>query len=109
VISVIIPALNEEKRIEQCLQSLKNQSYGDFEIIVVDGGSRDGTVEITRRYAKVIKQKSRTIGGARREGAMVAKGDILAFTDADTILDCNWLSSIEKDMKKFGSVPIYDS
>jgi Glycosyltransferases involved in cell wall biogenesis len=109
VISVIIPALNEEDVIEYCLQSLENQNYKNFEIIVVDGGSKDRTVEIAEKYARVIKQKSKTIGGARKEGTLAAKGDILAFTDADTIFDPNWLSSIEKSMKKFNAAtgPVY--
>lgn len=109
MISVIIPALDEGSRIEHCLRSLENQTYKDFEIIVVDGGSKDRTVEIARKHARVIKQKSETIGGARREGALAARGNILAFTDADTILDLNWLSSIERSMKKFdvSTGPIY--
>ena len=109
MISVIIPALNEEDVIEYCLQSLENQNYKNFEIIVVDGGSKDRTVEIAEKYARVIKQKSKTIGGARKEGTLAAKGDILAFTDADTIFDPNWLSSIEKSMKKFNAAtgPVY--
>jgi Glycosyltransferases involved in cell wall biogenesis len=106
VISVIIPALNEEDVIEYCLQSLENQNYKNFEIIVVDGGSKDRTVEIAEKYARVIKQKSKTIGGARKEGTLAAKGDILAFTDADTIFDPNWLSSIEKSMKNL--MPLLD-
>jgi len=109
VISIIIPALNEEDVIECCLQSLENQNYKNFEIIVVDGGSKDRTVEIAKKYARVLTQESKTIGGARKEGTLAARGDILAFTDADTILDPNWLSSIEKSMKKFNVTtgPVY--
>jgi len=113
VISVVIPALNEEKTIETCLLSLKNQTYDNFEIIVVDGGSEDSTVEIAHRYARVIMQKSSTIGGARREGAEAASGDLLAFTDADSVADCNWLMRIAENLDKhelsYGPVYFYEN
>jgi len=113
MISVIIPALNEEKSIENCLISIENQDFDDFEIIVVDGSSRDRTVEIAEKYARVIKQRSSTIGGARREGAMAASGDTLAFTDADSIADCSWLSRINDNMRRYdlsvGPVYFYEN
>ncbi len=113
MISVVIPALNEEKSIEACLLSLKNQTYEDFELIVVDGGSEDRTVEIASRHARVIEQESSTIGGARREGAEISVGNILAFTDADSIADCNWLMRIAKNLERYdlsyGPVYFYEN
>jgi len=53
-VSVIIPAYNEEKFIEQCLLSVRNQTYKQFELIVVDDGSKDRTVEISKKYADLI-------------------------------------------------------
>jgi len=100
VISVIVPALNEEKELEACLKSLRKQSCDeDFEILVVDGGSKDGTVSLAAKYAdRVISQSSRGIGGARRDGAAVASGDKLAFTDADTLAGTGWLSCISDNL-----------
>ncbi|WP_169743680.1 glycosyltransferase family 2 protein [Methanolacinia paynteri] len=101
MISIIIPVLNEEETIAKCLRSLLKQNCprDSYEIIIVDGGSSDNTCEIAISYAdQVIRQKSEGIGGARREGAMTANGEILAFTDADTIHPPFWLEIIAKDL-----------
>ena len=83
-ISVIIPAKNEEKYIMNVFEGLEIQSFKDFEIIVVDGGSSDKTVSIAKKYGKVIIDKRKGIGTARNTGVKHAHGDILVFLDADT-------------------------
>ena len=83
-ISVIIPALNEGRYIGYPLEGLKRQSFRNFETIVVDGGSEDGTVRIARRSARVISGMRKGVGAARNAGAKAAKGRILLFLDADT-------------------------
>jgi len=94
-VSVIIPALNEEKYLPRCLKSLSRQSRREeSEIIVVDGGSVDRTVEVAKEYAhKVIKQPS-PVGTARNIGAKHAEGEILAFIDADTMASEDWIDEI---------------
>ena len=101
-ISIVIPALNEEKYIEATLKALKNQNFkGKSEIIVVDGMSKDNTVKISKKYTnKVIISKKRGIGTARNAGAKIANGNILLFVDADTIPLYNALSEISKQFKK---------
>ena len=114
-ISVIIPTYNEEKNIILTLKSLMTQtlSRDEYEIIIVDGGSTDKTVSLAEKYAdKVIQQVSEGIGGARNDGAKIAKGEYLATTDADTIIPKHWLSRIIDDfghMKNVVAVsgPIY--
>ncbi len=91
MISFIIPTLNESKAIENTLKCLKGYS-GESEIIVSDGGSTDGTIDIARRYADQVVvykgEKRQNIAGGRNAGAKVAKGDFLVFLDADvTIFD----------------------
>jgi len=101
-ISVIIPALNEEQTIGQTLASLSRVQYpsSKFEIIVVDGGSTDRTQEIVKRFhgIRLLLQKSREGGptGARNQAALVARGDIVAFIDADCIAPQNWLAVMAK-------------
>ena len=97
-ISVIIPAYNEERAIENCLKSIRKNKYEDYEIIVVDAGSEDRTVEISEKYAdKVIKARTNSPGPARNIGVKNADGEIVAFTDADTIVAPNWLELIARD------------
>lgn len=97
-ISVIIPTLNEGRYIMDTLKSLSAQSFKDFEVIVVDGGSSDGTYRLARRYAKIIEQPVRGVSLARNTGAMHAKGDILFFTDADTVVGKDTMLNIYKVM-----------
>jgi GT2 family glycosyltransferase len=95
-ISVIVPTWNEEKYLPSCLRSLANQSHRQpSEIIVVDGGSTDQTISIAEKYAdKVLVQKGQPVGAARNKGAEAAKGDVLAFIDADTMASGHWLEEI---------------
>jgi glycosyltransferase involved in cell wall biosynthesis len=99
-IAVIIPAYNEEAFIERCLESLKKQTYTDYEIIVVNAESTDKTTEISAKYAnKVITAKTGSPGPARNLGAKNTQAEILAFTDADTIVAENWLERIAKNFE----------
>ena len=110
MISVIIPTFNEEENIAQCLVSLSHQNIprADYEIIVVDGGSKDSTCEIAKKYAdQVFVQTSKKVGGARNDGVKVAKGDIVATTDADCILPPHWIKTLEEDFKDPDIVQIY--
>lgn len=97
-ISVIIPTLNEEPYVQQCLSSLKNQECTcNFEIIVVDSGSSDNTLRIAKQYANhIIISPERNPGVQRNLGAKKAKGKIVAFIDADTVASRYWLANIVK-------------
>jgi glycosyltransferase involved in cell wall biosynthesis len=99
MISVVIPTYNEEKNIERCLKAFEEQTIPreDFEIIIVDGQSSDKTTEIAEKYADaVIQQVSKGVGGARNDGAKIAKGDIIVTTDADCIPYAEWLEVAQK-------------
>lgn len=100
-ISVIIPAYNEEKYIPYTIESLNGLDRLPDEIIVVDGGSTDETAQVARKHgAKVITVPHRGIGFARQKGLEAATGDIVAFTDADTIVPHSWLTRIEETLSK---------
>jgi glycosyltransferase involved in cell wall biosynthesis len=110
MISVIIPSFNEEENIAQCLVSLSHQTLtkSEYEIIVVDGGSRDRTCEIAKKYAdQVFCQSSRKVGGARNDGVKASRGEIVATTDADCILPPGWLERIKKDFGDPSVVQLY--
>lgn len=95
-ISVVVPAYNEEGFLPLCLGSLKGQDYaGDYEIIVVDNASTDRTAEVASRLGvKVVFEARRSPSFARHRGLLEAKGEIVAFIDADTIARQGWLSAI---------------
>lgn len=98
-VSVVIPAHNEEKYLAKCLKSLQEQKFpkDKFEIIVVDNNSTDTTGQIARAAGvKVIVEKEQGITPARNRGFNEAQYEIIARTDADTILPPDWLKHIEK-------------
>ncbi len=91
-VSVVIPALNEEEFIEDTLKSLKAQTNPPAEIIIMDNGSTDRTVEIAKQYAdRVIIIPDVSIVELRQAGAEAAKNPIIVSTDADTTYPDNWL------------------
>src|SRR3989344_8888766 len=98
LISVIIPAFNEEKNIGECLKSLKNQSYKPIEIIVVDDGSSDSTRNIVKDFPdiKLLTQSHKGPGQAKNLGAGKAKGGILVFADEDMTFDKNFIKDLVK-------------
>jgi len=86
LVSVIIPASNEENYIKRALKSVKDQDYSNIEIIVVVNGSKDKTAEIASIFSKVLVFPERLgASRARNEGAKIAKGEILIFLDADSV------------------------
>jgi glycosyltransferase involved in cell wall biosynthesis len=88
-LSIIIPVYNAEKYLEQCLDSVINQTMQDFEIICIDDGSMDSSDTILNNYAikdprfVIIKQENQGAGAARNNGMVMAKGEYLAFMDSD--------------------------
>ncbi len=99
-ISVVIPAFNEENYIEGVFRGLKGQAFRNFEVIVVDGNSTDRTREIARRNgAKVITEQKNNIGAARNAGAKLAKGELIMFTNSDTMASRGLLKAYSKLFK----------
>ncbi len=100
-ISVVIPAYNEERRIAYCLKSVFNQTVKPFEVIVVDNNSTDKTAEIAREAgAKVIKEVRQGATFARNRGFDEAAGEVIARTDADTIVPRNWIETFNKHFEE---------
>ncbi len=87
MISVVIPLYNKEQIIEKCLQSVLSQDYDDFEVIIVNDGSTDRSVEIVKAIddsrIRLIEQENGGPSKARNTGVKNAKGDWIVFLDAD--------------------------
>jgi len=101
-VSVIIPTKNEEEFIEKTLKRVNNQSIPrkDYEIIISDSESTDKTVKIAKKFAdKILIKKTSNPAKGRNYGAEHAKGDILVFLDADTILPKNALEIIAEKIE----------
>jgi glycosyltransferase involved in cell wall biosynthesis len=121
MLSVIIPAYNEEAYIKRCIDSvLKQDTDYDFEVIVVDNNSTDDTPDLLKEYqtsqeVNVVLEKRQGVFNARNAGAEVAKGDILVFIDADCKLPRNHLQKIGDLFKKnpeidaVGGLPHYST
>lgn len=97
-VSVIIPVFNKEKYIEVCLRSVLRQNFRDLEIIAVNDGSTDGSLEIVKRVAmednriRVIDRPNMGVSAARNTGLGYATGEWIQFLDADDLLDAEYLT-----------------
>lgn len=95
-LSIVVIALNEEKRIVECLNSLRNQQVkGKIEIILADGCSTDKTVELALPLVDgLIQEQHRNCSFERNAGSLLARADIIAFCDSDSLIPPNWAQTI---------------
>lgn len=104
--SIVIPTLNEEKFLPDLLDDLASQTEKDFEVIVVDGKSEDGTKEIClreNRYdLRVIEVEQQNVSTQRNNGAAVAKGEYIIFIDADSRIDSEFIKTARKEIAASG-------
>lgn len=100
-ISVIIPVLNASSTLGDCIDALLRQDLpaGEFEVIVVDNNSTDDSIAIARQHGvKVLSEPHKSAYAARNLGLREAKGDLVAFTDADCIAKKGWLKSLREPL-----------
>ena len=104
MISVIVPVYNVEEYLEECLESIKRQTYIDIEVILVNDGSTDGSKEICERYCekdsrfKLVNQENKGLSGARNRGMLESKGEFISFVDSDDVLKEDMLEQLMKQM-----------
>lgn len=98
--TVVVCAYNAEGTLRECLQSLENVDYPDVEVIVVDDGSQDATGEIAAEFPqfRTISQTNHGLSFARNVGAEQAAGEIVVYTDADCVVDRDWLRLLVQGM-----------
>jgi len=102
-ISIVVPAYNEEKYIGDCLQSIAaNRTDDILEIIVIDNASTDATAATAERFpgVRVMREPQKGLTRARQHGLMEAKGDLIAYLDADTRMPPGWVARVEKEFAR---------
>ena len=104
MISVIVPVYNVEKYLEECLESIQNQTYKDIEVILVNDGSPDGSKEICERFCqkdsrfKLINQENQGQSVARNTGVSASNGEFITFVDSDDVVSTKYLEMLNKYM-----------
>ena len=97
MVSIIIPVYNSEKYLRKCFESIKNQTFKDLEIIVVNDGSTDNSLNICKEFGKedkrvkIISKKNEGLSSARNAGLEITNGDIITFLDSDDYLDKHYI------------------
>ena len=104
-VSIVVCSYNAERTMRPCLESLVALDYPDYEIIVVNDGSKDRTLEIAEDFAahcRIISQPNKGLSVARNVGAEAATGEIVAYTDSDCVADPDWLTYLVAKMEEKG-------
>ena len=105
MISIIVPIYNAEQFLRECIDSILSQNYSNIEIILVNDGSRDGSLNICQSYDDsrivLIDKENAGVSSARNAGLKVAKGEYIAFIDADDTLPVNALSLLLESLERY--------
>jgi CDP-glycerol glycerophosphotransferase len=108
-VSVVVPVYNVEAYLDECLRSIVSQTVDDLEVVVVDDGSTDDSLEIAERHAerdrriKIVSQANAGLGQARNSGVEAAEGEFLSFVDSDDRLPTEALELLLEALDKTGS------
>lgn len=108
-VSVVVPVYNAERHLRETLDSLAAQDYGDFEVIMVDDGSADGSPAICKEYAasdarfRYVCQENAGAGAARNHGMDLATGEYLLFLDSDDLFEQNLVSTLAANAEESGA------
>lgn len=117
LISIIVPVYNTEEYIGECIESILNQTYTNFELILVNDGSTDDSLDICRQYegkdmrVKILNKTNGGVSSARNFGLREATGDFISFVDSDDIIRPDYLeylvSNVEDDIDFIQSGILY--
>lgn len=103
--SFIVPCFNSEKYLRSCIKSLLDQKFNDFEIVVINDGSIDGTEKLLEEYKenpniRIYHFDNKGLSYARRRGVSLSKGEYIIFVDSDDTVNSNLLSEVYKTVTK---------
>ena len=100
LVSIVVPIYNVKDYLSVCLDSIKNQTYNNIEVLLIDDGSTDGSDIVARQYTEednrftYIHQANAGLSGARNTGKTAARGEYIAFIDSDDWLECDYISKL---------------
>lgn len=107
LLTVVVPAYNVEKYLEECLESLINQTETDHKVIIVNDGSRDRTGEIAKIYAekyshliRYVEQENQGLGAARNTGMALVDTPYITFLDSDDWWDCHYIEKVKREIER---------
>lgn len=116
MISIIIPIFNQAKKIPDCLDSIAAQTYKNYEIIVVNDGSKDKVGRVLERYRekfspkiKIVHQRNQGANVARNNGFKISKGEFLLFCDADIVMRRDMLQNMLQKIREENVSYVYSS
>jgi glycosyltransferase involved in cell wall biosynthesis len=115
MISIIVPVYNAEKNLSRCLNSICRQTFHDFELIIVNDGSTDHSLDICEQYARtdarfhILSQKNSGVSAARNKGLSAVKGDYISFIDSDDYVENDYLERLVQGIQKFDADLCYCS
>lgn len=117
MISIVIPLYNKEKSVVATLQSVLAQTYRDYEVIIVDDGSADGSADIVREYVstlqiddfkfQILTQNNAGVSATRNRGIIEAKGEYVAFLDADDLWTKDYLETMVALIRDYPGAGLY--
>lgn len=106
MVSVIVPIYNVEEYLEECLESIRNQTYTNIEVILVNDGSTDGSIEICERFCqqdnrfKLLTQENQGQSAARNHGVNASIGELITFVDSDDVISTKYLEVLNNYMNE---------
>jgi glycosyltransferase involved in cell wall biosynthesis len=106
LVSIILPVYNVEIYVGECMESLAAQDDDRFELIVIDDGSTDSSIDIVKSYLdrfdrlRIHRQENRGLGGARNTGVRLAEGEFVTFVDSDDIVTTNYVSALRRRQRE---------
>ena len=107
LVSIIIPVYNVQTYLRECLDSILQQTYKNFEVILIDDGSKDDSLNLCEEYARkdsrfvVIHKKNGGVSSARNMGLQFANGEYVTFIDSDDSIDVNYIEAMVLGLQKF--------
>ncbi|WP_446424620.1 glycosyltransferase family 2 protein, partial [Mailhella sp.] len=107
MLTIIVPCYNAEKYIDRCLSSIYNQTYKNFECIVIDDGSTDNSATLCDKFSAkdsrfiIIHQENRGVSAARNAALDIARGEYIGFVDADDYIDVDHFELMLASAEKF--------